>query len=114
MAHPIRVLTVCLGNICRSPSAQGVLEKIISDKGLTDQVVVDSAGTANYHCGSTPDRRATAAARARGIDLSAQRARQLQREDFTRFDYILVMDSANLADVQALQPESSHASVGYF
>lgn len=95
-AHkPFRVLMVCTGNICRSPTAHGVLEKMVTDAGLQDQVQVDSAGTHSYHVGEAPDGRSQIHAKRRGYDLSHQRARQLQPQDFEDFDLILVMDSAN-------------------
>ena len=94
-AQPFRVLMVCTGNICRSPTAHGVLEKMVVDAGLERQVQVDSAGTHSYHVGEPPDARSQQHALRRGYDLSPQRARQLTRQDFDDFDLILVMDSAN-------------------
>ena len=94
-AQPFRVLMVCTGNICRSPTAHGVLEKMVADAGLQHRVQVDSAGTHSYHVGEPPDARSLQHALRRGYDLSAQRARQLTRQDFDDFDLILVMDSAN-------------------
>ena len=92
---PVRVLMVCMGNICRSPTAHGVLEKLVADAGLAAQVTVDSAGTHGYHVGEPPDERAQQHAARRGYDLSAQRARRLVARDFEEFDLVLVMDSAN-------------------
>lgn len=92
---PVRVLMVCLGNICRSPTAQGVLEKMVHDAGLDGKVEVDSAGTSSWHVGDPPDPRAQAHARQRGYELGHQRARQLQPDDFERFDRVLVMDGQN-------------------
>ena len=86
---------VCTGNICRSPTAHGVLEKMVADAGLAGRIEVDSAGTHGYHVGEAPDRRSQAHAARRGYDLSQQRARQLRAEDFTAFDQVLVMDGAN-------------------
>ena len=94
-AQPFRVLMVCTGNICRSPTAHGVLDKMVVDAGLEHRVQVDSAGTHSYHVGDPPDARSQQHALRRGYDLSAQRARQLTRQDFDDFDLILVMDSAN-------------------
>lgn len=91
----ISVLFVCTGNICRSPTAEGVFRKFIQREGLTDSIQIDSAGTHDYHMGNPPDKRAQAAAAKRGYDLSAQRARQISNEDCERFDYVLVMDEAN-------------------
>ena len=95
----VRVLFVCLGNICRSPTAQGVFEKLIADEGLQHMVEIDSCGTGAWHIGEPPDERTQKAAKQRGYDLSHLRARKLVDEDFQRFDYILSMDTRNLADV---------------
>ncbi|PTY36641.1 phosphotyrosine protein phosphatase [Saccharospirillum sp. MSK14-1] len=108
------VLFVCLGNICRSPTAQGVFEQALADSVLAGQVTVDSAGTAAYHLGKSPDTRATAAARQHGYRLEAFRARQVNVDDFYRFDWILAMDAQNLADLQAMRPEDSQAKLGLF
>ena len=101
---PVRVLMVCMGNICRSPTAHGVLEKRVADAGLADRIQVDSAGTHDHHVGAPPDRRAQQHAARRGVDLSAQRARQLTRQDFDDFDLLLVMDAANERAALALCP----------
>ena len=93
------VLFVCLGNICRSPTAHGVFRHRISGHGLSDAVTVDSAGTSNYHPNSPPDARSQVHAAKRGYDLSDLRARQIAQEDFGQFDLILVMDGDNLASV---------------
>lgn len=98
MAH--RILFVCLGNICRSPTAEGVFRALAKAEGLS--VTVDSCGTGGWHAGEPPHPPAVRAAQARGYDLSALRARQIRAEDFTRFDRILVMDRANLRDTRAL------------
>lgn len=95
---------VCLGNICRSPTAHGVMEKFIKNQGLQDSIHVDSAGTGDYHIGASPDARSLAAAAERGYDLSAQRARQVCESDFGRFDYILAMDRNNLKELRASCP----------
>ena len=109
-----RILFVCLGNICRSPTAEGVLRAIAAKEfpGLT--LDVDSAGTADYHVGEPPDRRTVAAARRRGYDLAGLRARQVQPDDFSRFDYVLAMDRANLEGLERLRPEGSSARVSLF
>ena len=91
-----RVLFVCTGSICRSPSAEGVFRAVAAREGLADRVQVASAGTHDYHVGAAPDRRAQAAARTRGYDLSAQCARQVTEDDFRRFDYVLAMDKGHL------------------
>jgi len=108
------VLFVCLGNICRSPTAEGVLRAIAARESSALKLQVDSAGTADYHVGEPPDRRTVAAARRRGYDLAGLRARQVRREDFARFDYVLAMDRANLAELESLRPEGATAKLGLF
>lgn len=88
----IRVLFVCTGNICRSPTAEGVLRKLLADAGMGEQVTVDSAGTHGWHQGEPPDDRAQRCAARRGYDLTAQRARQLRAADFGEFDLLIAMD----------------------
>ena len=97
----VKVLFVCMGNICRSPTAQGVFENLVVSQGLAERILIDSAGTHAYHVGNPPDRRSQAAAKDRGLDLSGQRARKVELLDFERFDYILAMDRTNLQDLQA-------------
>lgn len=101
---PIRVLFVCMGNICRSPTAQGVAERLVASRALEALVELDSAGTHAYHVGEPPDARARAAAARRGIDLSHQRARRVSHDDFERFDYILAMDEQNFRALKAAAP----------
>ena len=103
-APTVRVLMVCMGNICRSPTAHGVLAQRVADAGLADRITVDSAGTHDYHVGRPPDERAQQHAARRGVDLSAQRARQLKAQDFDDFDLVLVMDDANQHAARALCP----------
>jgi len=91
----IKVLFVCMGNICRSPTAQGVFEMLVKEASLTEYIQVDSAGTHAYHIGEPPDRRAMEAAWQRGVDLSSQAARCFSPEDFEEYDYILAMDRSN-------------------
>jgi len=91
----IKVLFVCMGNICRSPMAEGMFRHAIKEAGLENQVHIDSAGTHSYHVGSPPDPRAQQAIRKRGIDISGQRSRQVTEQDLAEYDYILVMDGAN-------------------
>lgn len=91
----VKVLFVCMGNICRSPTAQGVFENLITSEGLQEHIHVDSAGTHAYHIGEPPDPRSQQAALRRGIDLSVQRARKVRPEDFFEFDYVLAMDRSN-------------------
>ena len=104
MTASIRVLMVCTGNICRSPTAEGVLRRKLADAGLQHQVEVASAGTVDYHAGSPPDRRAQQSALRRGYDLSRQRARQLRADDFERFDLVLAMDTDHLERMVELCP----------
>jgi protein-tyrosine phosphatase len=99
-----RVLFVCLGNICRSPTAEGVLRQLVKEAGLTNAVEVDSAGTGDYHIGEKPDPRACWAASRRGYDLSSLRARQVTVRDFQDFDYVLAMDEQNLRALQGIAP----------
>jgi protein-tyrosine phosphatase len=110
----VRVLLVCLGNICRSPSAEGVLRHLAAREVPRLQVEIDSAGTADYHIGSAPDARSQRAALRRGIDISGLRARQITPEDFSRFDFILAMDRDNLRELQIMQPKNSRAQVKLF
>src|SRR3954471_23010176 len=102
----MRVLFVCMGNICRSPTAEGVLRRLVRDEGLSDQVEIDSAGTGGWHVGSPPDERATEAARRRGIERAGA-ARQVEAEDFERFDLILAMDRDNLEALRQLAPDDA-------
>ena len=99
----MRLLFVCMGNICRSPTAEGVMRHLLAEEGWQDDVEVDSAGTGGWHVGCAPDARAKAAARARGIRLEGA-ARQVRPEDFERFDLVLAADRANVADLRAVAP----------
>lgn len=103
-----KILLVCLGNICRSPMAEGLLREMAKQRGL--QVETDSAGTGNSHLGQAPDPRAQAEMRKHGIDISDLRARLFTRADFKRFDLLLAMDRYNLKDMQRLSPSDSHAA----
>jgi protein-tyrosine phosphatase len=109
-----RILFVCLGNICRSPTAEGVFRHLLRQEAPELQVEIDSAGTAGYHIGKAPDSRSQRAALRRGIDLSGLRARQVTSGDFTRFDLILAMDLDNLRELEAIRPECSRAQVRLF
>ena len=109
-----RVLFVCLGNICRSPTAEGVLRVIAAREFPALDLEVDSAGTADYHVGEPPDRRAVAAAGRRGYDIAGLRARQVRRNDFDRFDHVLAMDRANLADLKSRRPPGAGARLALF
>lgn len=110
----IKVLFICMGNICRSPTAEGVFRRLVEEAGLSGKIQIDSAGTHDYHIGAPPDHRAQAAAAQRGYDLSALRGRQVERADFERFDYILAMDGDNLANLQRLCPPPHKNRVGLF
>ncbi|MSU96713.1 low molecular weight phosphotyrosine protein phosphatase [Pseudomonas mandelii] len=110
----MRVLFVCLGNICRSPTAEGVLRHKLREAGLADHIEVASAGTGDWHVGKAPDKRSQAAARLRGYDLSAQRAQQVTRADFSAYDLILAMDNSNLRHLKALQPAKGKAELDLF
>jgi len=101
-AHPkVRVCFVCLGNICRSPTAEGVFRHLVAEAGLAGEIEIDSAGTAGYHSGEAPDSRARAAGGRAGIPI-AGRARQFLAPDLTRFDYVIAMDATNHADLSRL------------
>ena len=110
----MRVLFVCLGNICRSPTAEGVLRHKLREAGLADHIEVASAGTGDWHVGKAPDKRSQAAAKLRGYDLSAQRAQQVTRADFATYDLILAMDNSNLRHLKALQPAKGKAELELF
>ena len=103
-----RLLFVCLGNICRSPSAENIMNHLIQQTGLEKHILCDSAGTSSYHIGSVPDRRMTAAAQARGIALIGK-ARQFQITDFEDFDLILAMDKENYRDILSLDRQNQHS-----
>ncbi|MBJ7328717.1 MAG: low molecular weight phosphotyrosine protein phosphatase [Solirubrobacteraceae bacterium] len=105
-----RILFVCLGNICRSPTAEGVMRHLVAEEGLADQFELDSAGTGAWHVGNPPDARATEAARRRGIVLTGA-ARQVSPVDFYDFDLILAMDRANLRDLRAIRPDDATAEL---
>lgn len=107
-----KVLFVCLGNICRSPTAEAVFRNMAAEAGL--EVLVDGAGTSGWHIGSPPDGRAQTAAGKRGYDLSGLRGRQIAPEDFNRFDLILAMDNSNLAKLQAACPADADAEIRLF
>jgi protein-tyrosine phosphatase len=107
----ISVLFVCMGNICRSPTAHGVFERMVRDAGLAALIEVDSAGTHAYHIGKSPDPRSQETALGRGIDLSGQRARKAAREDFERFDYVIAMDRDNLDNLLTIAPEAHRAKL---
>lgn len=108
------MLFVCLGNICRSPTAEAVFRHLLAREGTNLGIEVDSAGIGRWHVGEPPDERAQAAARRRGLDMSSIRARQIAREDFERFDLILAMDRENLAELRRRAPPQYRERVRLF
>lgn len=110
----VSVLFVCLGNICRSPTAEAVMRKKVAAAGLTNLVTIDSAGTAAYHIGKAPDNRSTEIAATYGYDLSALTARQAVVEDFDQFDYVLALDENNLEDLKHLAGKRVSGHLGLF
>lgn len=110
----VKVLFVCMGNICRSPTAHGVFLKMVEDGALSHLVAVDSAGTHAYHIGKAPDERSQRAAARRGFDLSRLRARQVEPVDFQRFDYVLAMDDDNLQMLEMICPPAHRGKLRLF
>jgi protein-tyrosine phosphatase len=110
----VKILFVCLGNICRSPTAEGVLRHLAGTEAPDLALKIDSAGTAGYHIGAAPDPRSQRAALRRGVDISELRARQVTIEDFAHFDFILAMDRENLKALEAMQPKNSRARLALF
>lgn len=104
MTKKISVVFVCMGNICRSPTAEAVFRHYVESAGMSGQILIDSAGTHDYHIGDKPDARAQRAAQQRGYNMSDLRGRQVEEGDFRRFDYVLAMDSANLTVLQLMIP----------
>lgn len=100
----IKVLFVCLGNICRSPLGEGIFRHLVTQSGLAARVEIDSAGTGNWHAGKPPHHGSQRVAKERGLDISGQRARQIQIEDLDDYDYVVAMDSQNLTDIRDLDP----------
>ena len=113
MTH-LKILFVCMGNICRSPTADGVMKYKLDKRGLTQFISVDSVGTHAYHVGEAPDKRSIAEARINGVDLSTLRSRQLENRDYLTFDYILAMDADNLELIHQRKPADSKAEIGLF
>lgn len=111
MSRPIRVLFVCLGNICRSPLGEGILREMVKSHGLHGRIEVDSAGTGAYHVGEKPNKHSIAVAQSQGIDITGQRARQLTQDDFNTFNYILAMDRQNLRDIHHVMDGSEGAHI---
>jgi protein-tyrosine phosphatase len=110
----VKVLFVCMGNICRSPTAEAVFRHYVEKAGLAGQILIDSAGTHDYHVGDEPDARTQRAANQRGYDMSKLRGRQVEAGDFSRFDYLLAMDEANLDILQRLRPQAARSHLGLF
>ena len=110
----VKVLFVCLGNICRSPTAEGAFTHLVQQQGLSDRIEIDSAGTADFHVGIQPDGRAQSEAKSRGIDISHLRGRQAVMADFEHFDYVLAMDSANFRDLQSICPSGQDHKLKMF
>ena len=114
MSKAVKVLFVCMGNICRSPTAEGVFRHKVNAAGLDNRIHIDSAGTHAYHVGNPPDERAQEAALKRGFDLSAQRARQVKTGDFEKYDYVIAMDMSNEDDLYALCPQGLEDRIHLF
>ncbi|SNY90590.1 protein-tyrosine phosphatase [Cohaesibacter sp. ES.047] len=112
--QPTSILFVCLGNICRSPLAEGVLRHKAAELGLQDRFVLDSCGIGKWHVGNPPDRRSIDIARHHGVDLSDLRVRQLGLDDFYGYDFILAMDRSNLADIRSAQPRDGRAEIALY
>jgi len=110
----VKILFVCMGNICRSPTAEGVFRHKVAQAGLEQQIHIDSAGTHAYHVGEQPDSRAQKAARKRGVDLSSQRARRVSEKDFMEFDYVIAMDNSNEQDLGAISPSEHEDKIHLF
>ncbi len=104
----ISILFVCMGNICRSPLAEGIFSHLVDAAGFAERFEIDSAGTGGWHEGEHPDRRSIATARGHGIDISRQRARQIRTKDFSGFDLILAMDRANVAELHRMSPRAAN------
>ena len=105
----IKVVFVCLGNICRSPTAEGIFQKLVDDAGLSNVIAVDSSGTSSWHVGSPPDNRSVAIAKLRGIDMSMLKSRQAVNDDFNQFDYVIAMDYSNHQKLLAMCPPGNES-----
>lgn len=112
--NEVSVLFVCLGNICRSPTAHGVFQGMVDSNGFGHAIRVDSAGTGDWHIGHSPDQRTAQVAATKGYDLSSLRARLVTSDDFHRFDYVIAMDSLNLKDLKHMQPADYTGFLGLF
>lgn len=109
MSEPVRIAFVCLGNICRSPTADGVMQHLVREAGLSDRIVIESAGTADYHIGKGADPRSQAEMERRGVKLD-HRARQFVAEDFDRFDLVVAMDESNVENLKRIAPNDAAAA----
>ena len=114
MDDPISILFVCMGNICRSPLAQGIFQSVVHEQRLADRFMVDSAGTGGWHVGDPPDPRARHVASTHGIDISTQQCRQIGPHDFNRFDLILAMDQNNLTELKRACPAQCNVEIDLF
>ena len=110
----VKVLFVCMGNICRSPTAEGVFRHIVEESKLADKIHIDSAGVYAYHVGSPPDSRAQEAALKRNINLSTQKGRQVNKDDFNQFDYVIAMDHSNYSDLDEICPDEQKNNLRMF
>ena len=110
----VSVLFVCLGNICRSPTAHGLFRQLVADQNLSHVIEIESAGTSGWHIDQPPDPRSVSAAKSRGCDISDLRGRKFEPEDYNHYDYILAMDTANLDDLIDLCPTTYSGKVGLF
>lgn len=110
----VNVLFVCMGNICRSPTAEGVFSKLVEEQGLAEKIGIDSAGTHAYHTGEAPDSRAQQSALKRGINIGSLRARKAIAKDFGRFDYVIAMDYDNLSHLESICPEEHVEKLSLF
>ena len=108
------ILFVCLGNICRSPLAEGVFRSVLAERGMEDDFLIDSAGMGDWHAGQAPDHRAIAVARTNGLDISGQQARAITEADFERFDLILGMDRKNIRELNEIAPDAFRDKVQLF
>src|SRR5512135_3294403 len=112
--NKVRIAFICMGNICRSPTAEAVFRAKVRAAKLEECIFIDSAGTHDYHIGEPPDPRSQRAARQRGYDMSMLRGRQVGVDDFSRFDYLLAMDESNLGILQRLRPRDAQCHLGLF
>lgn len=112
--HPVNVMFVCLGNICRSPTAQGVFQQLVDQEGLSDRINTDSCGTAAFNVGKQPDPRAQAAALQRGLDISSYIARQIADDDYLWSDYVIAMDRSNFTNVKTFAPKDFQGEIAMF